>query len=153
MSQSCTQMSSTVTDCSPIEYLWDVVEWEISIMEVQLTHLQQPGDAVISIWTRISEKLFQCLIESVLLRNKEVLKAKGVQPFTSNVYLRKWLVSLSQTMNLTMWTFSPQLLFSQINYSNFCNLHHFPGSTIMLTFMVKNELAYYSREFYKLLYT
>lgn len=71
-------------------------------MEVQLTHLQQPGDAVISIWTRISEKLFQCLIESVLLRNKEVLKAKGVQPFTSNVYLRKWLVSLSQTMNLTM---------------------------------------------------
>ena len=43
-------------DLSPTEQLWDVVERDIRILDVQPTHLQQLRDAVISIWTKISEE-------------------------------------------------------------------------------------------------
>ncbi len=43
-------------DRNPIEHLWDVVEWEIRTMDVQPTNLQH--DAVMSIWTKISEESF-----------------------------------------------------------------------------------------------
>ncbi len=43
---------------NPIEHIWDVVEWEIRIMDVQLTNLQQLHDAIMSIWTKISKGLF-----------------------------------------------------------------------------------------------
>ncbi len=46
-------------DLNPIEHLWDVVEWEIRIMNVQPTNLQQLRDAIMSIWTKISEECFQ----------------------------------------------------------------------------------------------
>ncbi len=36
-------------DLNPIEHLWDVVEREIHIMDVQPTNLQQLCDAIISI--------------------------------------------------------------------------------------------------------
>ena len=72
-------MAST-PDLDPIEQLWDVVEWEICIMDVQLTNLQQLRDAIMSIWTKISEECFQHLVESMPQRIKAVLKAKGVQP-------------------------------------------------------------------------
>ncbi len=39
--------------------LWDVVEREIRIMDVQLINLQQLRDAIMSIWTKISEECFQ----------------------------------------------------------------------------------------------
>ncbi len=42
-------------DLNPIEHLWDVVEREIHIMDVQPTNLQQLRDALMSIWTKISE--------------------------------------------------------------------------------------------------
>ncbi len=71
-------------DLNPIEHLWDVVEREIRIMDVQ-----QLRDAIMSIWTKISEECFQHLVESMLRRIKAVLKAKGVQPSTSKVYLIK----------------------------------------------------------------
>ncbi len=58
-------------DLNPIEHLWDVVEREIHIMDVQLC------DAIISIWTKISEESFQHLVESMPRRIKVVLKAKG----------------------------------------------------------------------------
>ncbi len=51
-------------DLNPIEHLWDVVEQEICIMDVQLTNLQQLCDAIMSIWTKISEECFQHLVES-----------------------------------------------------------------------------------------
>ncbi len=66
-------------DLNPIEHLWDVVEREICIMDVQPTNLQQLRDAIISLWTKISEECFQHLVESVPRRIKAVLKAKGVQ--------------------------------------------------------------------------
>ena len=52
-------------DLNPIEQLWDVVEWEIRIMDVQPTNLQQLRDAIMSIWTKISEECFQHLVESM----------------------------------------------------------------------------------------
>ncbi len=62
---------------NPIEHLWDVVEREILIMDVQPTNLQQLRDAIMSIWTKITEECFQHLVESMPQRIKRVLKAKG----------------------------------------------------------------------------
>ncbi len=64
-------------DLNPIEHLWDVVEQEIRIMDVQPTNLQQLRDAIMSIWTKISEECFQHLVESMPRRIKAILKAKG----------------------------------------------------------------------------
>ncbi len=63
-------------DLNPIEHLWDVVEREIRIMDVQPTNLQQLREAIMSIWTKISEECFQHLFESMPRRIKTVLKAK-----------------------------------------------------------------------------
>ncbi len=65
------------TDLNPIEHLWEVEEREIRIMDVQPTNLQQLRDAIMSIWTKISEECFQHLVESMPRRIKAVLKAKG----------------------------------------------------------------------------
>ncbi len=48
-------------DLNPVEHLWDVVEREILIMDVQLKNLQQLCDAIMTIWTKISEECFQHL--------------------------------------------------------------------------------------------
>ncbi len=81
-------------DLNPIEHLWDVVEREIHIIDVQPTNLQQLRDAIMSIWIKISEECFQHPVESMPRRIKAVLKAKWIQPGTSNVYLIKWPVSI-----------------------------------------------------------
>ncbi len=64
-------------DLNPIEHIWDVDEREIRIMDVQPTNLQQLRDAIMSIWTKISEECFQNLVESMSRIIKPVLKAKG----------------------------------------------------------------------------
>ena len=64
-------------DLSPIQQLWDVVEREICIIDVQPTDLQQLRDAIMSIWSKVSEECFQHLVESMPRRIKAVLKAKG----------------------------------------------------------------------------
>ncbi len=63
-------------DLNPIEHLWDVVEREIRIMDVQRTNLQQLRDAIMTIWTKIPEECFQHLVESMLSRTVAVLKSK-----------------------------------------------------------------------------
>ncbi len=63
-------------DLNPIEHLWDVVKREIRIMDVQPTNLQRLRDAIMLIWTKISEECFQHLLESMPRRIKAVLKAK-----------------------------------------------------------------------------
>uniref|UniRef100_A0A9J8B744 Transposable element Tc1 transposase n=1 Tax=Cyprinus carpio carpio TaxID=630221 RepID=A0A9J8B744_CYPCA len=76
-------------DLSSIEQLWDVVEWEIRIMDVQPTNLQQLCDAIMSIWTKISEECFQHLVKSMPRRIKAVLKTKGgAQDGTSELQRR-----------------------------------------------------------------
>ncbi len=62
-------------DLNTIGLLWDTDEWEIRIMDVQPTNLQQLRDAIISIWTKIFEECFQHLVESMPRRIKAVLKA------------------------------------------------------------------------------
>ncbi len=62
-------------DLNPIEHLWDVVEREIR--DVQPTNLQQLRDAIMSIWTKISEEYFQHIVGSMPRRIKAVLKTKG----------------------------------------------------------------------------
>ncbi len=57
-------------DLNPIEHRWDAVEREIWIMDMQPTNLQQLRDAIMSIWTKISEECFQHLVESMLWRIK-----------------------------------------------------------------------------------
>ncbi len=52
-------------DLNPIEHLWDVVEREIRIMDVQPTNLQHLRDDIMSIWTKISEECFQYLVVSM----------------------------------------------------------------------------------------
>ncbi len=64
-------------DLNTIEHLWDVVEREIRIIDVQPTNLQQLHDAIMTIWTKISEECFQHLVASMPRRIKAVLKAKG----------------------------------------------------------------------------
>ncbi len=63
-------------DLNLIEHLCDVVEREIHIRDVQPTNLQQLCDAIMSIWTKVSEECFQHLVESMPRRIKAVLKAK-----------------------------------------------------------------------------
>ncbi len=63
-------------DLNPIEHLWDVVEREIHIMDMQPIHLQQLHDAIMSIWNKISEECLQHLVESIPWRIKAVLNAK-----------------------------------------------------------------------------
>ncbi len=45
-------------------------------MNVQPTNLQQLRDAIMSIWTKISEDCFQHLVESMPRKMKAGLKAK-----------------------------------------------------------------------------
>ncbi len=64
-------------DLNPIEHLQDVVEREIHIMDVQPTNLQQLCDAIVSIWTKISEECFQHLVESMPRRIKGSSEGKS----------------------------------------------------------------------------
>lgn len=48
-------------DLKPTEHLLDVAEWEIHIMDVQLTDLQQLHDVIMSIWTKIPEDFMKRL--------------------------------------------------------------------------------------------
>ncbi len=84
-------------DLNPIEHLWDVVEREICIMDVQPTNLQQLRDAIMSIWTKISEECFNTLLKLCHKELRQFWRQKGVYPGTSKVYLIKWPVSVCQT--------------------------------------------------------
>ncbi len=101
-------------DLNPIEHLWDVVEREILIMDVQTTNLQQLCDAIMSIWTKISEECFQHLVESVPRRIKTVLKPKGVQPGTNKVYQIK--CTLFWKKNIQLCPDGSMCCFSQISH-------------------------------------
>lgn len=66
------------SDLHPMEHLWNVMEWKICIMEVQLTNLQLLRDAIMSTWSTMSKKCFQHLVQSMQWRIRAVLKAKEV---------------------------------------------------------------------------
>ncbi len=78
-------------DLNPIEHIWDVVEREICIMDVQPTNLQQLRDAIMPVWT----KMFPAPCWIYATKNWGGSEGKrGVQPGTSKVYLIKWPVSV-----------------------------------------------------------
>lgn len=60
-----------------MELLWDVVEWEMHIIDVQSTNLQQ---------------LCSDMVTESVPKTKSGLKAKGVQASTKKVYLVKCLM-------------------------------------------------------------
>ncbi len=111
-------------DLNPIEHLWDVVEREIHIMDVQTTNLQRLCDAIMTIWTNISEECFQHLVESMPRRIKAVLKTKGVQPGTSKMYLIKWPVSVCVCVCLYIYIY---FFFTLDNF-----VHSFPIQDLCL---------------------
>ncbi len=65
-------------DLNPIEHLWDVEEREIHIMDVQTTNLQQLCDAIMTIWTKISEQCFQHLVNLCHEELRQLWRQKGV---------------------------------------------------------------------------
>ncbi len=77
LNMTMSSLYSQSPDLNPIEHLWDVVEREIRITDVQPTNLQKLRDAIMSIWIKISEECFQYLVESMPRRIKAVLKAKA----------------------------------------------------------------------------
>ncbi len=52
-------------DLNPMEHIWDVVEREIRIMDVQPTNLQQLCCTIMSIWTKISNTLLNLCHEEL----------------------------------------------------------------------------------------
>ncbi|KAK0140112.1 hypothetical protein N1851_022998 [Merluccius polli] len=77
ISANLAQLGGQLADMRDHSRTVTVVEREIRIMDVQPTNLQQLRDAIMSIWTKLSEECFQYLVESVPRRIKAVLKAKG----------------------------------------------------------------------------
>lgn len=63
-------------DHNPTQYLWDVAEQEIRIMDVQPGNLQQLSGAVVSVRIKTCDECFQHFAESVASRMKAALKAK-----------------------------------------------------------------------------
>ncbi len=88
-------------DLNPIEHLWDVVEREIRIMDVQPTNLQQLRDAIISLWTKISENVSSTLLNLCHEELRQSWRQTGFKPGTSKVYLIKWPVSVFLQCQLT----------------------------------------------------
>ncbi len=89
-------------DLNPIKQLWDVVEREICIMDVQPTNLQQLCDAIMSIWTKtrnVSNTLLNLCHEEL----RQFWRQKEVQSGTSKVYLIKWPVSIYLHYNLQIY--------------------------------------------------
>ncbi len=81
-------------DLNPIEHLWDVVERDIHIMDVQPKNLQQLRDAIMSIWAQISEECFQHLVE-----------------FMPRRYIYVYI--LNKIINATLFVFAP--IFHELN--------------------------------------
>ncbi len=82
-----TQMASTVTRSQSIEHLWDVVEREIHIMDVQTTNLQQLCDAIMTIWPTSLRNVSNTLLN---LRHEELRqfwRQKGSNPVLASVHI------------------------------------------------------------------
>ncbi len=73
-------------DLNPIEHLWDVVEREIHIMDVQPTNLQQLRDAIMTIWTKSQRNVSNTLLNLCHEELRKFWRQKRVQPGTSKVY-------------------------------------------------------------------
>lgn len=71
---------------NPIDHLWDLLQRESRTVDVQMTSWKQLCDATMAAWTNTLMKVWH-------ERWRQVWRRKGVQHFTSEVYLTKWPVS------------------------------------------------------------
>ncbi len=84
-----------------IEHIWDVVEVEICIMDVQLTKLQQLHNNLISIFFRIPKECFQHLVKSICHKElRHLWRQLGVQTSTRKVCL----VSVQTINKAVIWS-------------------------------------------------
>ncbi len=67
-------------DLNPIEHLWDVVEREILIMDVQTTNLQQLCDAIMTIWPKSLRNVSNTLLNLCHEELRQFWRQKRVQP-------------------------------------------------------------------------
>lgn len=74
----CTQMASTITRSQSNGAPLGCGGWEIHTMDVQPTNQQQLCDAVVSIWTEISEDCCQQLVESMPPKLKQLWRPNPV---------------------------------------------------------------------------
>ncbi len=111
-------------DLNPIEHLWDVVEREIHIMDVQPTNLQQLCDAIMSIWTKIQKRnVYNTFLNICHEELRQFWRQRGVQPGTSKVCLIKWPVSVCHIIYIGIYQYAVFLL-TYLQFINFqiCNL-------------------------------
>ncbi len=71
-------------DLNPIEHLWDVVEREIHIMDVQPTNLQQLCDAIMTIWPKYLRNVYNTLLNLCHEEIRQFWRQKGVQQGVPN---------------------------------------------------------------------
>lgn len=71
-------------DPSPKRQHWDLIKWDLNITDVQLKNKQQLCDTIVSTWTKVSDKFFHNLVESM------PWPTEAVKPSTSMVHLTKW---------------------------------------------------------------
>ncbi len=111
-------------DLNPIEHLWDVVEREIHIMDVQPTNLQQLCDAIMSIWTKIQKRnVYNTFLNICQEELRQFWRQRGVQPGTSKVCLIKWPVSVCHIIYMGIYQYAVFLLtYLQLINFQICNL-------------------------------
>ncbi len=111
-------------DLNPIEHLWDVVEREIHIMDVQPTNLLQLHDAIMSIWTKIQKRnVYNTLLNICHEELRQFWRQRGVQPGTSKVCLIKWPVSVCHIIYMGIYQYAVFLLtYLQLINFQICNL-------------------------------
>ncbi len=67
-------------DLNPIEHLWDVVEREIHIMDVQTTNLQQLCDAIMTIWPKSLRNVSNTLLNLCHEELRQFWRQKRINP-------------------------------------------------------------------------
>ncbi len=67
-------------DLNPIEHLWDVVEREIHIMDVQTTNLQQLCDALMTIWPTSLRNVSNTSLNLCHEELRQIWREKGSNP-------------------------------------------------------------------------
>uniref|UniRef100_A0A671YBG6 Tc1-like transposase DDE domain-containing protein n=1 Tax=Sparus aurata TaxID=8175 RepID=A0A671YBG6_SPAAU len=65
------------SDLNPIEHLWDVLNKQVQSMEAPPCNLQDLKDLLLILWSEIPQHTFRRVVESMPLRVKAVLAAKG----------------------------------------------------------------------------
>ncbi len=119
-------------DLNPIEQLWDVVEREIHIMDVQPTNLQQLQwcyhvNMDQNLWGMFPTPCWIYATEEL----RQLWSQKRVQPCTSMGYLIKWPVSVCIHIYIIRKITPPSGHFSNLYFELWITLHYAFGETLL----------------------